>query len=87
MSDEINLLHVIPDSVHKPPYFEPLPYGEPEDYFPVLGKLIQESAEKNASDTAIIDEKDNFYSFSDIHRKARNLCMGIIQSGLKKVKK
>lgn len=81
MSDEINLLHVIPDSVPKPPYFEPLPYGEPEDYFPVLGKLIQESAEKNASDTAIIDEKDNFYSFSDIHKKARSLCMGIIQSG------
>lgn len=76
----------IPDKI-KPPYFQPLEYGDPIDHFPALGYIIKENAQKYASDVAILDESDKSYTFEGIYDKVKKLSYGILESGLEKDQK
>jgi fatty-acyl-CoA synthase len=81
MGAKKKLLQKIPESIPLPPYFEKLEYGDPVIHFPVLGKLIQKSAEQYSSDIAIIDENDKPHLYKDVYQKVKNFCYGMIQAG------
>ncbi|MHA1683591.1 MAG: class I adenylate-forming enzyme family protein [Promethearchaeota archaeon] len=70
-----------------PPYFQPLEYGDPAEYFPPLGFIIKKNAALYANDTAVIDESDKTYSFKKIYDQSIKFCHGIIEAGFKENEK
>ncbi|MHA1341398.1 MAG: class I adenylate-forming enzyme family protein [Promethearchaeota archaeon] len=70
-----------------PPYFEPLPYGDPVNHFPPLGFIIKENAKKYPKDIAIIDEQDNTFTFEEIYTKIKKFCCGLLKDGFEEKQK
>jgi len=70
-----------------PPFFEPLPYGDPVNYFPPLGFIIKENAEKYSNDIGIIDEFDKTHSFGEVYNKIKKFCLGLLKDGIKEKEK
>ncbi|MBD3186716.1 AMP-binding protein [Candidatus Bathyarchaeota archaeon] len=70
----------IPDGI-KSDYFQPLEYGDPATYFPVLGKIIDEAAANNPDDVAVIDIDEKEYTFREIHEKIDKLAAGFLETG------